>query len=52
MGTTVRSTTGTSPIRFDIIGPNQVLIILEDESQQIYYLSEILDALRVAGPDL
>lgn len=46
MGTTVRSTTGTAPIIFDVIGPNLVLIILEDQSQQIYYLREILDALR------
>lgn len=49
MATTVRSTTGTAPIQFDIVGPDQVLIILEDGSQQIYYLSEILNALRVGG---
>lgn len=49
MSTTVRSTTGTAPITFDVVGPNLVLIILEDQSQQIYYLSEILNALRVGG---
>lgn len=45
MATTVRSTTGTAPITFDVIGPNLVLIILEDQSQQLYSIREILDAL-------
>lgn len=49
MPATVRSTTGTAPISFDVIGPDLVLIILEDQSQQIYNLSEILNALRVGG---
>ncbi|MBT8159313.1 MULTISPECIES: hypothetical protein [Arthrobacter] len=45
MSTVVRSTTGTAPIEFDLIGPNQVLIKLEDGSQQIYRLADLLGAL-------
>ena len=48
MATTVRSTTGTAPLVFDRIGPNLVLIILEDGSQQVYRVAEILAALTQA----
>ena len=48
MATTVRSTTGTAPITFDLIGPDQVLIALEDGSQQVYRLAEIVAALGIA----
>jgi hypothetical protein len=48
MATTVRSTTGTSPIIFDRISADQVLIILEDGSQQIYRVADILAALDQA----
>ncbi|MCA4132959.1 hypothetical protein [Arthrobacter sp. M4] len=50
MATTVRSTTGTAPLTFEQIGPNQVLIQLEDGSQQIYRLSDLLAALGVPAP--
>ncbi|WP_423184297.1 hypothetical protein [Arthrobacter sp. NyZ413] len=46
MSTVVRSTTGTAPIEFDLIGPNQVLIRREDASQQIYRVSDLLAALN------
>ncbi|GAA4041024.1 hypothetical protein GCM10023063_28470 [Arthrobacter methylotrophus] len=45
MTATVRSTTGTAPISFDLIGPDQVLIALEDGSQQVYALTDVLLAL-------
>lgn len=45
MATTVRSTTGTAPIVFDLVGPDLVLIRLEDGSQQIYRTSDILAAI-------
>lgn len=45
MATTVRSTTGTAPIVFDLVGPDLVMITLEDESTQIYRTSEILAAI-------
>lgn len=47
MATTVRSTTGTAPITFDVIGPNLVLIVLEDQSQQVYRLADVAAALGV-----
>lgn len=50
MSTTVRSTTGTAPISFDLIGPNQVLIALEDGSQQVYRLADLLVALEIPSP--
>jgi hypothetical protein len=46
MTTTVRSTTGTAPIAFERISADLVLIILEDGSQQIYRVTEILAALN------
>lgn len=49
MAITVRSTTGTAPIVFDRISADQVLIILEDGSQQIYRVADILAALDQAG---
>ncbi|YCH09502.1 hypothetical protein ACTAQJ_08010 [Arthrobacter sp. alpha11c] len=45
MATTVRSTTGTAPIVFDLVGPDLVLIVLEDGSQQLYKASEIIAAI-------
>lgn len=45
MATTVRSTTGTAAITFDRISADQVLIIPEDGSQQVYRVAEILAAL-------
>lgn len=33
MSDTVRSTTGTAPLVFDVIGPNQVLIVSESGAQ-------------------
>ena len=45
MATTVRSSTGTAPITFDLIGPDQVLIALEDGSQQVYRLADVIAAL-------
>jgi hypothetical protein len=50
MSTTIRSTTGTAPISFDLIGPNQVLISLEDGSQQIYRLADLVAALGNTQP--
>jgi hypothetical protein len=50
METTVRSTTGTAPISFDLIGPDQVLIALEDGSQQVYRLADIVAALGIPTP--
>jgi len=50
MSTTVRSTTGTAPISFDLIGPDQVLIALEDGSQQVYQLAALTAALGVVSP--
>jgi hypothetical protein len=47
MATTVRSTTGTAPLIFDVIGPDQVLIALEDGSQQVYRLAELTAALGI-----
>lgn len=49
MATTVRSTTGTAPIVFDRISADQVLIALEDRSQQVYRVADILAALNQAG---
>lgn len=50
MATTVRSITGTAPISFDLIGPDQMLIALEDGSQQVYRRAEIVAALGIATP--
>lgn len=50
MATTVRSTTGTAPIVFDQISAGQVLITLEDGSQQVYRLADLLEALGVTQP--
>lgn len=47
MATTVRSTTGTAPIRFDRISATQVLIVLEDGSQQVYRFADIIAALGI-----
>ncbi|SDP74050.1 hypothetical protein SAMN04487914_13238 [Arthrobacter sp. ok909] len=47
MATTVRSTTGTSPLIFDVISPDRVLIILEDESQQVYRMADLRAALGI-----
>lgn len=47
---TVRSTTGTAPISFDVIGPNQVLIALENGSQQVYRLADLTAALGIIPP--
>jgi len=47
---TVRSTTGTAPVNFDVIGPDQVLIALEDGSQQVYRLADIAAALGITTP--
>jgi len=49
MATTVRSTTGTAPIAFERISADLVLIILEDGSQQVYRIADILAALNQAG---
>ena len=45
MATTVRSTTGTAPITFTRISADQVLIAMEDGSQQVYRVADILAAL-------
>lgn len=47
MGAIVRSTTGTAPLSFEAISPNQVLIALEDGSQQVYRLADIAAALGI-----
>ena len=48
MATTVRSTTGTAPITFDRVSADLVLIVLEDGSQQVYRLADIVAALDQA----
>lgn len=47
VATTVRGTTGTAPIQFDCISATQVLIILEDGSQQIYRLADLIAVLVI-----
>lgn len=50
MSPTVRSSTGTAPIEFTRISAGQVLIALEDGSQQIYRLADLLTALEIPSP--
>jgi hypothetical protein len=50
MSPTVRSTTGTAPITFTRISASQVLIALEDGSQQIFRLADLLTALEIPSP--
>lgn len=49
MPATVRSTTGTAPLVFDVIVPNQVFIVSESVAQQVYRLSDLTAALGIGS---
>lgn len=46
MSTTIRSTTGTSPITFDRVSPSLVMITTEMGASQIYRVADVRAALE------